>query len=146
VKPESAPLPTDVRAAALQTIRDAKFPMVATIDGDQPRVRPVSPLRVDGFTVYFASLRSSHKTGEIDANTNVELCYLAGGHDQVRITGVAERITDRTTLEELWDGSPLLKSYLGSLDNPELMIYRVVPRQVRFMREWALDYHEVALA
>jgi general stress protein 26 len=145
VKPESASVPTDLRESALQTIRDAKFPMVATIDGDQPRVRPVSQLRVDGFTVYFASLRSSHKTGEIDANTNIELCYLAGGHDQVRITGVAERIVDRPMLEELWDGSPLLRSYLGSLDNPELIIYRVVPQRVRFMREWALDYHEVPL-
>ena len=30
-----------------------------------------------------------------------------------------------------------MRSFLGSVDNPELMIYRVEPERVRFMREWA---------
>ena len=34
----------------------------------------------------------------------------------------------------------------GTIDNPELLVYRIVPEQVRFMREWALDYHDVPLA
>jgi hypothetical protein len=29
------------------------------------------------------------------------------------------------------------------MDNPELIIYRIEPSRVRFMREWALEYHEV---
>jgi hypothetical protein len=29
------------------------------------------------------------------------------------------------------------------LDNPELIVYRIRPARVRFMKEWALDYHEV---
>ena len=69
-----------------KTIRAARFPFLATVDGDQPRVRPVSPVRTDGFTVYIANLRSYHKTAEIEANPRVELCYLDDGHDQVRIT------------------------------------------------------------
>ena len=48
----------------------------------------------DGFTVYVANLRSYHKTEEIAANPRVELCYLDDHHDQVRITGVAEVVTD----------------------------------------------------
>jgi len=36
-----------------------------------------------------------------------------------------------------------LRQYLGSLENPQLIIYRVRPVRVRFMREWALEYHEV---
>ena len=32
-----------------------------------------------------------------------------------------------------------------SLDNPELIVYRIVPGRVVYMKEWALDYHEVAL-
>lgn len=33
--------------------------------------------------------------------------------------------------------------YLGSLDNPELIVYRITPTRVRFMQEWALAYYEV---
>lgn len=145
MKPEPAPLEGNVRDLSLAVMRKAKFPMLATIDGEQPRLRPVSPVRNDGFTVYVASMRSSHKTGEIDTNSKVELCYMDDDHDQVRITGVADRVRDRALSQELWDGYPLLSAYLGSIDNPELIIYRVTPRRVRFMREWALEYHEVEI-
>lgn len=149
MKPAVRPLPDDLRPLALETMGLAKFPMLATVDttadGGQPRVRPVSPVRSDGFTVYVASMRSSGKTAEIAAERQVELCYLSEDHDQVRITGVAEPVTDRATLESIWQENPLLRAYLGSIDNPEFVLYRIDPRRVRFMREWALEYSEVAI-
>jgi general stress protein 26 len=145
MKPTPAPIPEDVRELALTTMRQAKFPILASIDGDQPRARPVSPVRTTGFTAYVASFRASHKTGEIEQNPKVELCYMNETHDQVRITGTARVVTDRTMIQTIWDTNPLLRSYLGSIDNPELVIYEVVPGRVRFMREWALEYHDVPL-
>ena len=115
------------------------------MDGDQPRLRPVSPVRTDGFVVYVANLKPYHKTSEIAANPKVELCYLDTTHDQVRITGVAEIVTDRKLLQEIWDANPLLRQYLGTIDNPLLIVYRITPTTVRFMREWALEYHQVPL-
>ena len=143
MKPEPVPVPDNLREIALATMKEAKFPMLASVDGAQPRVRPVSPVRTDGFTVYVASLRSSHKTGELEANENVELCYLSDGHDQVRITGICERVLDRTVLEQIWNSNPLLRDFLRTIDNPEFILYKVIPNRVRFMREWALEYHEV---
>ncbi len=128
---------------ALAVIEADRFPYLATQDGDQPRVRPVSPVRTDRFTVYVANLRAYHKTQEIAANPRVELCYLDERHDQVRITGVAEVVTDRAILEAIWAGNPLLRQYLGAVDNPDLIVYKIRPVRVRFMREWALDYEEV---
>lgn len=137
--------PTQLPALVQQTIREAKFPMLATCDGDQPRLRPVSPVRVDYFTVYVANLRSYQKTAEIEANSRVELCYLSSTHDQVRITGIAEVVTEQSIIDSIWAENPLLRRYLGTSDNPELIIYRIAPNRVRFMREWALHYHEVSL-
>jgi general stress protein 26 len=146
-RPTPSPItPESLPALAAAVVKADRFPYLATIDGDQPRLRPVSPVRTDGFVVYVANLKSYHKTGEIAANNKVELCYLDEHHDQVRITGTAEVVTDRPLLQEIWDANPLLRQYLGSLDNPELLIYRIRPRGVRFMREWALDYHEVPLS
>lgn len=144
MKPKPEPVDKDRLAElALQVIARDKFPMFATVDDDQPRLRPVSPVRSDGFTIYVASLRSSNKTGEIEACSKVELCYLDEGHDQVRITGVAELVGDQETKRGIWDTNPLLRDFLGTIDNPEFMLYKVVPNRVRFMREWALEYHEV---
>lgn len=137
--------PSDLPALARTTMANARFPMLATVDHDQPRVRPVSPVRTDGFTVYVANLRQYRKTTEIAANARVELCYLSPEHDQVRITGRAETVVDMALLDLIWAENPLLRHYLGERDNPDLVVYRIVPERVRFMREWALEYHEVDL-
>ena len=97
------------------------------------------------FTVYVASFRSSHKTGELARNARVELCYMNDTHDQVRVTGTAEVVTDRAVIQGIWDTNPLLRAYLGTPDNPEFVLYCIVPTHVRFMREWALEYHDVQL-
>jgi general stress protein 26 len=149
VMPKPSPEPVDpgqLVALALAVVRADRFPYLATADGEQPRLRPVSPVRTDGFTVYVANLRGYHKTAEITANPRVELGYLDGDHNQVRITGVAEVVADRAVLREVWEANPLLRQYLGSIDNPDFILYRVRPTRVRYMREWALDYHEVPFA
>jgi general stress protein 26 len=143
-KPIPQPIdPAQLVYLARGVVEADRFPYLATIDGDQPRLRPVSPVRTEGFTVYVGNLRSYHKTVEIAANPKVELCYMDDGHNQVRITGVAEIVTERQLLEEVWNANPLLRQYLGSIDNPEFILYRIRPKRVRYMREWALEYYDV---
>ena len=145
-KPVPTPIdPSRVPELARAAMTAARFPQLASLDGDQPRLRPVSPVRTDGFTVYVANLRSYHKTEEIAANPRVELCYLDADHNQVRITGIARVEEDRGRLQEIWGDNPLLRQFLGSMDHPELIIYRIEPTRVRYMQEWALEYHEVAI-
>src|SRR5262245_29312501 len=129
-KPTPEPVdPSQLSALAQAVMKADPFPYLASMDGDQARLRPVSPVRTDGFTVYVANLRMYHKTAEIAANPKVELGYLNEHHDQVRITGVAEVVTDRGLLQSIWDDNPLLRQYLGSLDNPALIVYRIQPTQ-----------------
>ena len=145
-QPQPKPIdPAQVRELALGVIAADRFPMLATIDGDRPRVRPVSPVKTAGFLVHVANLRFYHKTVEIEANPHVELCYLDGGHNQVRVSGIAHAEQDRAVLEAIWADNPLMRQYLGSLDNPQLIVYRIEPLQVRYMQEWALAYYEVPL-
>jgi general stress protein 26 len=144
--PQPAPIdPADLPALALATMKAAKFPVLATVEGDQPRVRPVSPVKTDGFVVYVANLRSYGKTAELAANPKAELCYTDDDHNQVRITATAEILTDRALIEEIWNSNSLLRAYLKDIHNPELIIYKFTPSRVRYMKEWALEYHEVAL-
>ena len=144
--PRPTPEPVDItnlRELSLSVIAADRFPMLATIDGDQPCVRPVSPLGNEGFTIYIASLRDSHKTREIEGNAKVELCYMTPGHDQVRLTGMCHEVTDRAVKQSWWERSPLLRAYIPSAVDPRFVLYRVEAERVRFMREWALEYFEV---
>ena len=143
-KPQAQPIDESKLPELAQALmKEAKFPLLASIDENQARLRPVSPVKTDGFTVYVANLKSYGKTKEIAANPRVELCYVNANHDQVRITGIAEVLNDRPMLEEIWRKNRLLEHYLGSIDNPELIVYIIKPTRVRYMKEWALDYYEV---
>jgi general stress protein 26 len=103
-------------------------------------VRQVPPVQVDkDFTAYVANLRHSGKTTEIAVNPRVELKYLGEDHDQVRITGVAEVLSDAVLLRKIWERNPLLHRYLGAPENPDLIIHRVRFTRIRFMREGALE-------
>jgi general stress protein 26 len=105
----------------------------------------MSPVRFDRFTVYLANLHGSNKTREIAANPRVELCFLDGRHDQVRISGVAEVVSEGAALEEALAPNTLLRAHLEAVGNAQFLLYRIRPTRVRFMQEWALDYHEVPL-
>jgi general stress protein 26 len=135
--------PAELVERALAVLRADLACFLATADGDQPRLRPVSPLKTDHFTVYVANLRSHNKTREIAANPKVELCYLDAHHNQVRISGVAEVVTEPAVLREVWDRAVLLRAYLETIDNPQYVLYRVHPNRVRYMQEWAAEYYEV---
>lgn len=137
--------PDEVPGLAAGVIASDRFPVLASIDEQTPRVRPVSPVKTEGFTVWVANLKSYHKTQEIAANPTVELCYVDQNHDQVRITGIAQTEQRREVIQEIWNANPLLQHYLGSVDNPMLIIYRIEPTEVRYMKEWALEYHKITL-
>ncbi len=68
--------PDNLPDIAKECMKLAKFPQMATIENDRPRLRPVSPVKTDEFTVYVANLKNYGKTAQIEANPNVELCYL----------------------------------------------------------------------
>jgi len=146
----SKPMPKPVDTSKLPELARAvmaadKFPYLATVDKDRPRLRPVSPVKTDGFTVYVANLKMYSKTQEIAANPAVELCYMDEHHNQVRISGRADVVQDRALLQQIWDENPLLRQYLGSIDNPALIVYKMVPEKVRYMQEWALEYYDVPI-
>ena len=55
--------PAQVPQLAADIVKKVKFPMLATIDGVHARVRPVSPVRTDRFTVYVANLKNYGRAG-----------------------------------------------------------------------------------
>ena len=46
---------------------------------------------------------------------------------------VSTAVTDPALLQAIWDENPLLRGYLGTIDNPELIVYQITPERVRFM-------------
>jgi len=139
--------PAHVPELARAVVSGDRAPTLATVDASgQPRTRPVSLLKIDGFTVYVGNLKRYGKTAELAANPKVEMCFMSEGHNQVRLTGRAEVVVDPVIIDEIFRSSALLRQFLKTPDNPEFILYKIVPTQVRYMQEWALEYFDVPLA
>ena len=73
---------------------------LATVEGDQPRVRGMLLFRADenGFIFHTASTKDVY--AQIKQNPKAEMCFSCGGV-QIRVTGVLEENSDESLREEI---------------------------------------------
>ena len=61
---------------AIDIVRDAGFGFFATVEGNQPRVRPMMPYLTKMVRLLLALLGRSRTIPQIKANPNVEVCFV----------------------------------------------------------------------
>lgn len=97
---------------------------LATMDGDQPRVRGMLLFRAaeDGFIFHTANTKDVYK--QIEANNKVEMCFMADG-TQIRVTGEARRDTNPELESEI--RSHPSRQFLQAWKDMdfEMIVYRV---------------------
>ena len=74
---------------------------LATVDGDQPRVRGMLLFRADenGFIFHTASTKDVFR--QMKENPKAEMCFSCGG-TQIRVTGVMEQVFDEELRSEIF--------------------------------------------
>ena len=75
---------------------------LATMDGDQPRVRAVLLFRADEDGIIFHTASTKDVFAQIMANPKVELCFQSQG-SQIRVTGVLEKVNDEDLRNEIFN-------------------------------------------
>lgn len=80
----------------------AKNPVfqLATMDGNQPRVRGMLLYRADENGILFHTAASKDLYKQVQANPNVELCFNCNG-TQIRITGKLKIVDDNDLKDEI---------------------------------------------
>ena len=73
---------------------------VATVDGDQPRVRTVMLYRADENGIIFHTADFKGFFQQIQQNPKVELCFNCN-NEMIRIAGALEVVEDRSLKEEI---------------------------------------------
>ena len=104
---------------------------LATVEGDQPRVRGF-------FTVFFADDKIYFTTGapkevykQLVKNPKVELCYLTPGFGiMLRISGTIEFVNDRAKKQKLIEEKSYLKDFTP--DSPEFILMKLPHGTARF--------------
>lgn len=108
---------------------------LATVEGNQPRVRAMGFWFADetGFYLQSGSMKELHK--QILDNPNAEICFYEAGQGagtMLRVSGKADLVTERELKEKAINDRPFLKDFGLTADSPELSIYRIAHGTAHF--------------
>lgn len=106
---------------------------IATMDGDQPRVRGFLSVFFEGDDrIYFTTAATKKVYKQLSINTKVELCYISPNR-MLRITSRVEFVDDLAKKEELIKKQFYLKGF--SADSPDFILMRLSHGKAHF---WTL--------
>jgi uncharacterized pyridoxamine 5'-phosphate oxidase family protein len=137
-----------LRKEALSWLKDTPInTYMATVEGDQPRTRPVSILwREDA--VWLTSGTANGKTRQVRANSRVELCTPIerdDRHGYVRLAGTAEIVTDPETRTRIAAAFPFFDTFWDRPDDPRYTLIRVIPTEILYLRPEEDHHHTIYL-
>lgn len=84
----------------LEKLKSSPAFQVATLDGDQPRVRTVLLYRADEDGIIFHTAATKDLFKQIQKNNKAELCFVCDGI-QIRVTGELEIVNDNALKDEI---------------------------------------------
>ncbi|PHU34624.1 pyridoxamine 5'-phosphate oxidase family protein [Pseudobutyrivibrio ruminis] len=97
---------------------------LATVDGDQPRVRPFGTIHIFEDKLYIQTGKSKDVSKQIQKNPKVEICGFAEGK-WVRVAGELVRDDRIEAKESMLDAYTNLKAmYSAEDDNTEVLYFK----------------------
>jgi len=97
---------------------------LATMEGDQPRVRGMFIYRADekGIIIHTGTFKSLY--AQLLKNKQVEICFNSPDK-QVRVEGVAQVVNDKNLMNEIFEARPWLKPLMGQNGEDALVVFRI---------------------
>ncbi len=107
-----------------QFLTDAETYFLATVDGDQPRVRPFGTVLLSDGKLYIQTGKSKDVSKQIAANNKVELCACKDGQ-WVRVCGELVNDDSRDVKVAMLEKMPSLKgAYSPDDDNMQMLYFK----------------------
>lgn len=100
---------------------------VATMDGDQPRVRAFLMWYADESGFYFHTGEPKKVCQQLRKNPKVEVCFSSAPNFErmMRVTGTVEFLDDSAMRARLMEERTFLKAIAKGPDDPLLVIFRI---------------------
>jgi len=117
----------------IDLIRDAGYGVLATVDGKIPRVRPMMPYLTEDGNLLLAVLPNCRTIAQIQANPNVELCYLDRKMNFARVSGKTTISKDLDKKTVVWDNIPMLRQYFSGPEDANFTLIEIITGEVEVM-------------
>ncbi len=103
-------------------IKEAKTYYIATVDKDQPRVRPFGTIHIFEGKLYIQTGRKKNVAKQLLANGKTELCAMKG-NEWIRVSGVLVDDNRREPKASMLEEYQQLKSMYSADDDNTMVLY-----------------------
>ena len=103
-------------------LKAAKVYYIATVDKDQPRVRPFGTINIFENRLYIQTGRRKNVAKQLVANGKVELCAMKGD-EWIRVSGVLVDDNRREAKASMLDEYESLKKMYSADDDNTMVLY-----------------------
>ncbi len=112
----------------------------ATCDGDQPVVRPVSPIVEDDMSIWVTTFITSRKVKQIGRNPKICLAFVEQprGDKAAVVTGRAKMISEMQQKRRVWDLATfnLSQHFPKGPESEEFCLLKVDVKNVEWRESW----------
>lgn len=105
-----------------QFIKEAKVYYLATVDGDQPHVRPFGTVHIFEGRLYIQTGRKKNVAKQLLANGKAEIVAMKG-NEWIRVTGVLVEDNRREPKASMLEAYPQLKGMYSADDDNTMVLY-----------------------
>jgi general stress protein 26 len=113
---------------------------LATCDGDQPRVRPVSPIVQEDMSIWITTYRTSRKVQQIQKNPKICLAFVEQptGDKAAIVIGEAKIIPNIAEKERVWKLATFdpWEHYPNGPDSDEFCLLKIVIKRIEWRDSW----------
>ena len=105
-------------------LKEAETYYLATVEGDQPRVRPFGTINIFEGKLYIQTGKSKDVSKQIHKNPKVEICAFKGG-EWLRVAGELKSDDRYEAKKSMLDAYPSLqKMYSADDENTEVLYFK----------------------
>lgn len=113
---------------------------LATCDGDQPRLRPVSPIVEDNMSIWVTTYSTSRKVKQVGQNPRICLAFVQqpNGDKAATVVGEAQIIPDIEERKRVWKLATfdLWEHFPNGPDSDEFCLLRIVIKRIEWRDSW----------
>jgi len=138
----------DIEKKIWSYFKNMQTVFLATLDDDQPRVRPVTMLHFNE-KLWVGTSAGDAKTKQVKRNNRVEFCLYIEEAEQKQgyIRGVCtvDIVEDVVLKKQLADQMPYFKYFWKGYDDPKYTLLRFNMREIEFLRPGSFKVAKVSL-
>ena len=117
----------------IDLIKDAGYGVMASVEGNAPKARPMMPYLTEEGELLLAVLSHSRTIQQVQQNPRVEFCFIDRKMCFARVSGKAKVSQNLDKKQAVWNNIPMLRQYFGSPQDPNYVLIEIDTESVEAM-------------